>query len=206
MSAPNVPGPSNLPPDPSRDIPPSNIPPSGGTPPPYMPPPPARPTGGGGGLFSARNIIIGLIALALLCACACGAAFLAFGQGANILGQTLQTSAPGLVDTAQVTAVAQAFMTELKSGNWSGAYAMCTPDLQKELGSAQALGSKITSGKAQPVEWTFSKYSAITSQSSDAQIDGTAKFTGNTSGTLRLVLDRVSGSQWKISGFNLTPK
>ena len=71
---------------------------------------------------------------------------------------------------------------------------------------AQQLGTKIAGGKVQPVDWTFQDFSTITPTSQDAQIDGTAHFTGNRSGTLRLVLDRVATNQWQISGFNLQPQ
>ncbi len=206
MNPPNVPGPSNLPPnEPGSTAPPPATPPPGGTPPPYTPPP-SRPAAGGGGLFSGRNIIIGLIALALICVCACAAIFLVVRQGAINIGQQIQTQIPGGADTIQVTLVATDFMTRLKNSDWTGAYNLCTPDLQKELGTAPQLGTRITSGRAQPVSWTFSQFSDITPQSADAQIDGTASFSGNRTGTLRLVLDRVGTNQWKISGFNLTPQ
>ncbi|MCA1554415.1 MAG: hypothetical protein LC737_08555, partial [Chloroflexi bacterium] len=181
----------------------------GSTPPPYTPPP-ARPAGGGG-LFSGRNIILGLIGLLGLC-CVCGALtfFVVLPRLGGSLGSAitdqLQTQVPGGLDTIQVTAVSTDFMNKLKAGDWSGAYALCTPTLQKELASAQALGKKITDGKAQPTSWSFEDYSTITPTSSDAQIDGSASFSGNRTGTLRLVLDRVGANQWKISGFNLQPK
>ena len=199
MNPPNVPGPSNLPPD-STQSPPPYTPPPGGTPPPMRP-------AGGGGLFSGRNIVIGLIALALLCACTCGVIFFVVlpRVGSNIATQ-LQTAAPGGLETVQVAAVGTDFMTRLKNSDWNGAYNLCTPDLKKELGSAPQLGTKISGGKVQPVDWTFQDFSTITPTSQDAQIDGTAHFSGNRSGTLRLVLDRVAPNQWQISGFNLQPQ
>ncbi|MCA1553323.1 MAG: hypothetical protein LC737_02990 [Chloroflexi bacterium] len=219
MNPPNVPGPSNLPPNEPREIPPSQpMPPppplGGGTPPPssgggippYNPPPAGR-----GGLFSGRNIILGLLGLLGLC-CVCGALtfFVVLPRLGTSLGgaitDQLQTQVPGGLDTIQVTAVGTDFMTRLKNGDWNGAYNLCTPELQKELGSAANLNKRITDGKAQPASWSFADFSSITPTSSDAQIDGTATFSGNRTGTLRLVLDRVGANQWKISGFNLQPK
>ena len=206
MNPPNVPGPSDLPPSSQSSMPPPPYtPPPGGAPPPYTPPP-TRPAGGGG-LFSGRNIIIGLIALALLCACTCAVVFFVVlpRVGSNITSQ-IQTNVPGGLDVVAVTAVGTDFMTRLKNSDWTGAYNLCTPDLQKELGTAQQLGTRISNGKAQPVSWTFDQFSDITPQSTEAQIDGSATFSGSRTGTLRLVLDRVGTNQWKISGFNLTPK
>lgn len=204
---PNIPGQSNLPPAP---------PPYGGSGgasggaqgiPPRMTPPA---TSGGGGLFSARNIIIGLVALVFLC-CVCGGllVFVVLPILGNAAGTTisnqLETTVPGGVDQIKIAATGQAFMQQLKDGKWPEAYALCTPALQKDLGSAAELGKKITDGKAQPISWNFTVISDVTPASKDAQIDGTAVLTGNVNGTMRLVLDRVA-SDWKISGFNLKPK
>lgn len=212
-------------------------------------PPPAR---AGGGLFTGRNIVIGLLALLLLCVCACGLTSLAIGRGLVNLGAQIQTDIPnrllteipqietqapgplqtrvpaatqtrapiiGLTrlpgpistpaasdDQAIISQVGNNFMTQLKNSNWAAAYALCTTDLQRELGSAQQLGQRITNGKAQPITWTFQDFSEVTPDSVDAQIDGTAFYTGNRSGTLRLVLDRLGPNEWKISGFNLQPQ
>jgi hypothetical protein len=74
--------------------------------------------------------------------------------------------------------------------------------LQKELGSAQNLNTRIKNGRVQPTAWTFSSRNI---NSDTGQLEGTVTFTGNREGTVRLVLMQVSG-EWKISGFNLKEK
>lgn len=196
MNPPNVPGQSNMPPPP----PPYGG--SGGASGGMQNMPPAK---SGGGLFSARNIIIALVALVFLCVCGCGIALVALGGVGNIIGQQIQTQVPGGLDTLVVVTTGTTFMQQLKDGKFPEAYALCTPALQRDLGSAAALGKKITDGKAQPISWNFTDFSDIKATSKDAQIDGTAVLTGNVNGTVRLVLDRT-GSEWRISGFNLKPK
>ncbi len=197
---PNVPGGSSLPPS---DLPPSNVPP------PYTPPPKS-----GGGLFSTRNVVIGLVVLVFAC-CVCGGiGTFAFFAAANRTIEQVATSIPSVLLTevprlgtvvpgqAAVLLAGNDFMNKLKDGDWARAYTLCTADLQSELGSAAELGKRITSGRAQPVSWNFASNDVGTKE---AQLDGTATFSGNRTGTVRLVLDRA-GNNWKISGFNLTPR
>ncbi len=189
---PNVPGPSNLP----RSNMPGASGGSQGVPP--APPPPGQ---SGGGLFQPRNIIIAVIVVVALC-CICGViAFVAFyginrTSGPDISGLTNLTP-----EQQQAALVGVDFMTKLKNSDWAGAYGLCGPALQNELGSAAALGKRISDGKAQPVSWKFDTMSPV---NPDTQIDGTIVFAGNVNGTVRLVLDRA-GSAWQISGFNLQP-
>jgi len=201
MNPPNVPGPSNLPPSGA-----SGGMQMGGAPSPKS----------SGGLFTARNIIIGLIALSL---CLCGCVIViplvsltlmgpAIGNVFSTIKTDLDATPSPLATTtiplgqAQVRLVGTDFMQKMKNGDWAGAYERCTPNLQKELGSASALGKRVTDGKVQPLSWDFKEVSQITPTTKEAQIDGTAMFAGNRTGTVRLVLDRI-GIEWKISGFNL---
>ena len=158
----------------------------------------------GGGLFTPRNIIIALVVLLFLCCC-CGVAGLFIAnriqQGASSVISDLSTLVP---EQGRIGLVGADFMTKLKAADWAGAYALCTPTLQNDLGSAAGLSKRITDGKVQPVSWTFTDFGSVTSTSQDAQIDGTTDFSGGRKGTLRLVLNRV-GAGWQISGFILKP-
>ena len=177
MNPPNVPGPSNLPPSGA-----SGGMQMGGAPPPKS----------GGGLFTARNIIIGLVALGLLCICGCVLIFGVFGASIGTLFS--QIAAPAAVGTE--------FMQAVQSGEWNKAYSLCTPSLQSELGSASALGKRITDGRAQPTSFTVSN----TNLNNDRlEITGTANFTGGRTGNFELVITK-SGNDWKVAGFNLQPR
>jgi len=164
----------------------------------------SQPPKAGGGLFTPRNIIIAVVVLLFLCCC-CGVAGVYIAnriqQGATSVISELGTLVP---EQGKIGLVGAEFMSKLKAGDWAGAYALCTPTLQNDLGSAAGLSKRITDGKVQPVSWTFADFGSVTSKSQEAQIDGTADFSGGRKGTLRLVLDRV-GAGWQISGFSLKP-
>ena len=108
----------------------------------------------------------------------------------------------GLLGTQPTATAGENFMTALKNGDAAGAYNLCTPALQRELGSAQGLDTRIKNGKVQPTAWSFSSRNV---NNDTAQLDGTVTFTGNREGNVTLVLAQVGG-EWKISGFNLKEK
>jgi hypothetical protein len=132
-------------------------------------------------------LIIGGVALVfcLMCAVLFGVVF-ALGMGA----------------TQPAANTGEAFMTALKNGDAAGAYNLCTPALQRELGSAQGLDTRIKNGRVQPTAWSFSSRNI---ENDTGQLEGTVTFAGNREGTVRLVLAQVGG-EWKISGFNLREK
>jgi hypothetical protein len=165
-----------------------NIPPSGGTPPPNMPPP-AKPSGG---MFTARNIIIGLVALIVLCVCGTVCTLAVAGPAiANIFGQVAAPSAVGVQ-----------FLTNIAAGDYDKAYALCSPALQRALGSPAALGKRIGDANAKPTAWTFSSTNLTNDR---LELSGTATFTGGRSGTVSLAIIKVGGD-WKVDAFNLTPQ
>ena len=120
---------------------PPNVP--GNLPPPPNMPPPAKPSGGG--LFSGRNIIIGLVALVLLCVCGCGGLFVVTGGAIGTI--FTQVAAP--------TAVGVQFLTNMAAGDYAKAYGLCTPALQGVLGSPAGLGKRISDANALPASWSF---------------------------------------------------
>jgi hypothetical protein len=93
------------------------------------------------------------------------------------------------------------FMQSLKAGDYNTAYALCHPSLQQKLGSAQGLKQLVENGKAQPSTWNFTSRNIENAQ---AHLEGTATMQGG-NGTVTLDLVQV-GSDWKVIGFNLTPR
>ena len=143
-------------------------------------------------MFSGRNIIIGLIALVLLCACGCVGLFAVTGGAIGTI--FTQVAAPA--------AVGATFMTDIVAGDYDKAYALCTPALQNALGSPAGLGKRIGDARAQPVSFSFSN----TNLNNDRlELSGTAAFAGGRSGTVSLAIVKV-GSDWKVDAFNLTPQ
>jgi hypothetical protein len=133
-----------------------------------------------------RKIIFIVAGVALALCVGCVVIFGVIGFGA--FNQTQPAATTG-----------ENFMTALKNGNYSSAYNMCGADLKNELGSVQGLENLITQGRVQPVSWNFSSRNTSGNQ---AQLDGSATFSGNRNGTVRIVLEK-SGNDWQIIGFNL---
>jgi hypothetical protein len=167
---------------------PPNVP--GNPPPPASMPAAANPSGGG--MFSGRNIIIGLIALVLLCVCACGGLFVV--TGGAIATVFTQVGAP--------SAIGGEFLTAINLDDYAKAYSLCTPALQGELGSPAGLGQRITNGNAKPASWSISNSNL---NNNHLEMSGTATFTNGRTGTFSLVILK-DGSDWKVDAFNLTPR
>ena len=110
--------------------------------------------------------------------------------------------AGGMFLTQPAATVGDAFMTALKSGDYDAAYKLCAPSLQQELKSARNLETLVKNGKVQPTQWNFTSRNT---SGDDAQLEGTATFTGNREGTVSVVLAQAGG-EWKIVGFNLKEK
>lgn len=97
--------------------------------------------------------------------------------------------------TQPVSDVGESFMNALKNGNYAGAYALCSPALQKSLVNAQGLQRSIESGKARPTQWSFNSRNV---NADVATLSGDATLTGS-AGTVRLSLVKVNGA-WKVTG------
>ena len=88
-------------------------------------------------------------------------------------------------------------MSALKTGNYADAYALCTPDLQKQLGSASRIAS--LSQNHRPAQWSWSSRSV---RNGVGYLDGPFTYTDGKAGNAHLVLHQV-GKDWKLSSFNL---
>jgi hypothetical protein len=101
--------------------------------------------------------------------------------------------------TQPVVTVGDDFMTALKTGDYAHAYALCSPDLQEELGSASALGTMAQG--YQPAQWNWSSRSI---RNGVGRLDGSFTYVGGKSGTAHLTLASVDNG-WRITSFRLNP-
>lgn len=101
--------------------------------------------------------------------------------------------------TQPVATAGDDFMAALQTGNYTQAYALCSPDLQKELGGAGGL-AKLAQGY-RPSQWNWTSRSI---RNGVGRVDGSLTFTNGKTGTAHLVLQQV-GNNWRIVSFNLSP-
>jgi hypothetical protein len=132
-------------------------------------------------------ILGGAAAVVALCLCA----FVAM-IGLGVLG--------GVGATQPVADAGEKFMQSLKAGDYETAYGLCHPALQQKLGSTQGLKKLIEGGKAQPTKWSFSSRNLDNDR---GHLEGTVTTSGG-EGTVTLDLSK-SGSDWKVSAFNIQP-
>jgi hypothetical protein len=102
--------------------------------------------------------------------------------------------------TQPVVTSGDAFMTALKAGNYTQAYAFCTPDLQKQLGDVSGLATLVQSH--QPAQWNWTSRSI---RNGVGQLGGSLTYADSTSGTVHLVFDQVDNA-WKIVSFRMNPR
>ncbi|HKP54019.1 MAG TPA: hypothetical protein VJ183_15380 [Chloroflexia bacterium] len=101
--------------------------------------------------------------------------------------------------TQPVVTAGDAFMTALKTGNYAEAYALCTPELQKELGSVSGMATLLEPD--QPSQWNWTNRSI---RNGVGRLDGSLTYANGKTGTVHLVLNQV-GNDWKIVSFRMDP-
>lgn len=102
--------------------------------------------------------------------------------------------------TQPAATVGEEFMTALKDGDYQKAFSLCSPALQRELGgNATGLERLIKNGRVEPTTWTFTSRDV---EGDTAELNGSASFTGNRKGTVRVTLGQ-DGGKWRVIGFNL---
>jgi hypothetical protein len=139
-----------------------------------------------------RQVIIVVVVVVVL-VCLCGALFLAVfgGSLAVIFGLT-----------APVTDGGNAFMQDLKDGNYEAAFTLCTPELQAKLGGADQLRTKIEDNGLRPEKWSFNSQSINGSQ---GKVGGSVTFAGShRQGSIEINLVK-RGEQWLVDDFLLKP-
>jgi hypothetical protein len=100
---------------------------------------------------------------------------------------------------SQPEPVANQFLTLLRDGRYAAAYALCTPELQEELGDVDGLQSFIEDNDVQPARWSITDR---TVEADQATFDGEVTLVRNRPGTVSVVLDKA-GEKWLVSGLHL---
>jgi hypothetical protein len=95
--------------------------------------------------------------------------------------------------------VAESFLYALKEDLYSTAYTLCSPDLQAELASAEALEEWAVANGVQPLDWTFLSENVVDNM---VQLLGTATFSGGVEAALEVTLIQVDGD-WRVAGFQV---
>jgi len=105
--------------------------------------------------------------------------------------------------TQPVVKAGDEFMTALKTRDFTKAYALCTSDLQREIGSESGMVA-LVQDQAQdrrPSNWNWTGRSL---RNGVGKLDGSVTFSDGKPGTAHLVLQQV-GNDWKIESFRLNP-
>ena len=102
--------------------------------------------------------------------------------------------------TQPVVDVGDSFMTALNEGDFPRAYALATPELQRELGSAQQLGA--SAEPERPAEWSWSSRSI---RNSTGRVSGAYTRLDGAPRRAELVMRKVDG-EWRITAFRLGPE
>ena len=89
------------------------------------------------------------------------------------------------------------FMGGLRDRQFDRAYALTTPTLQREIGSAASMGQSI--GAYQPAGWSWSQRSI---RNGVGRLEGSVTYGGGRSGQVRLQLQEVDG-QWRVEAYSL---
>lgn len=90
------------------------------------------------------------------------------------------------------------FMAALKTNNDTQAYALCAPDLQRELGSPAGMSSLVPDTR--PTQWSWSTRSI---RNGVGRLEGSFTSTDGKRGTVQMTLSQAD-SDWKIASFRLT--
>ncbi|MEA3030885.1 MAG: hypothetical protein QOJ53_1699 [Sphingomonadales bacterium] len=101
--------------------------------------------------------------------------------------------------TRPVVDAGDSFMTALKESDFPRAYALATPELQRELGSVEVFAKR--AGPERPATWSWSSRSI---RNGTGRVGGAyTRFDGR-AGRAEVVLHRVDG-QWRVTAFRLAP-
>jgi hypothetical protein len=99
--------------------------------------------------------------------------------------------------TQPVANAGDAFMSALRDGDYSKAFALCTAAVQQEVTDAKGLEDVF--GQYQPTSWNFTGRSI---ENNTGKLDGTVKYKTGESGTVHLEFENV-GNAWKVSQASL---
>ena len=91
-------------------------------------------------------------------------------------------------------------MSALKTSNDAQAYALCGPDLQKELGGVTGMSALVRDHR--PTQWSWSSRSI---RNGVGRLDGSFTYSDGKSGEVHITLRQV-GNDWRIVSFRMNPK
>ncbi len=100
--------------------------------------------------------------------------------------------------TQPVVNAGNGFMSALKAGNYDQAYALCTPDLQRQVGGIPEMKTLVA--ETRPTRWSWGSRSI---QNDVGRLDGSFSYPDGRTGSVHLALSRV-GSDWRVSSFRLS--
>ena len=136
-----------------------------------------------------KIILIVVGALAVLCCIAVIVILLVTGGGAFALFNTLKP----------VSDAGDSFMGALRDSNYKAAYEICSPALQKELGTSENLRKMIEENNVKPVKWNFN---STDMKNENGELKGTVTLTENRAGSVHIYLVKTPNG-WKIKSFNI---
>ena len=102
-----------------------------------------------------------------------------------------------LAATQPVAGAGDPVMAALRDERYGVAVELCTPALQREVGSPQGLERRANSGNMRPTTWTFHRRKV---NLGTGRLEGSARLAGGRKAQVRLLLDQVGGD-WKVSAF-----
>ena len=114
-------------------------------------------------------------------------------------GSALVVGIVGLVFalTQPLADAGDAFMAALRDERYDVAFALCTPALQREVGSPQGLERRARSGNLRPTTWLFHRRKG---NIGTGRLEGSAALAGGRRAQVRLLFEQVDGN-WKVSAF-----
>lgn len=97
--------------------------------------------------------------------------------------------------TAPVADASNAFLDDVKNGNYAAAYDKCSVSLQAEFGSAEGI-QRFFAQFGKPAKWSFNSRSITNDR---GEVSGSVTFEDGTKRKISLVLFKEN-DKWKIAG------
>ena len=135
-------------------------------------------------------VIVGIVAVVLLCICSCIAIFAAGG---------LSIFSAGFAAITGVSEVPNNFMQAVADGDDATAFGYFSPELQAEFDSAADFGALIDGAGVRPSSWNFNSFNI---ENNIGEYSGNVTYQDGTSGTMTIDMESTDG-EWEIYAFNL---
>jgi len=126
-----------------------------------------------------------------------GALYVSLAAAMSPTGQKQLTRKNPAVKTNQPVNMGNAFLNHLKTGSYSDAYALLSPNLQQEFGDAGGLATMLELPGAKPAQWSLS----LPSHDNDnGLMEGSIVYADARRGSVWLTLIQ-DGKKWQVSSF-----